>query len=176
MFNGRQIAMIGKSGSSAISKAVFINSINQDYITDAQLNADGAGFQHLVDQTQEPCFPMIPVRDPVERFRSACAQEDRTAAQEISRLERGRQSYHTKPTSSYLCSPSKLYKFPEHIKEIARDLGLDEIHKINIGETHNHTPKPVLTKEEKKKVEELYAEDLALFNLIENAGQIYYPE
>ena len=168
--------MIGKSGSSAISKAVYINSKNKNEITDAQINADGAGFQHLVDQTQEPCFPMIPVRDPIERFKSACAQEDRNADQEISRLERGRQSYHTKRTSSYLCSPSRLYKFPEHIKEIAHDLGLIEIQKINVGETHNNTPKPVLTEQQRKSVEKLYAEDLALFNSIETAGQIYYPE
>ena len=172
IFGDKQIAMIGKSGSSAIAKAIYLKLKNDDQITQQELEATGAGFQHKVLQNQDPYFPMIPVRDPVERFRSACAQEDRTAAQEISRLERGRTSYHTKKTSSYLFSPCRLYKFPEHIEEITKDLGLDNIPPMNIGE-HNNLPKPILTEEEIQKVEELYADDLELFNSIETAGQIY---
>ena len=162
--------MIGKSGSSAIAKAIYING--RDDVSEVMLLSNAPGFQHRVPQTQEANCPIIPVRDPVERFRSACAQEDRTAAQEISRLERGRTSYHTKKTSSYLFSPCRLYKFPEHIGEITKDLGLDNIPPMNIGE-HNNLPKPILTEEEIQKVEELYADDLELFNSIETAGQIY---
>ena len=164
--------MIGKSGSSAIAKAIYLKLKNDDQITQQELEATGAGFQHKVLQNQDPYFPMIPVRDPVERFRSACAQEDRTAAQEISRIERNRYSFHTKPTSAYLVEGATLYKFPEHIKEIARDLGLDEIARVNDSNSNN-SPKPILTDDEIKRVEELYADDISLYNSIENAGQIY---
>jgi len=170
MFNGQQIAMIGKSGSSAIAKAIYIDG--RDDVSEVMLLSNAPGFQHRVPQTQEANCPIIPVRDPVERFRSACAQEDRTAAQEISRIERNRYSFHTKPTSAYLVEGATLYKFPEHIKEIARDLGLDEISRVNDSNSNN-SPKPILTDKELERVEELYADDISLYNSIEKAGQIY---
>ena len=166
----KQVAIIGKSGSSAISKAIYIDG--RDDVSEVMLLSNAPGFQHRVPQTQDPYNPMIPVRDPVERFRSACAQEDRTAAQEISRIERGRYSFHTKRTSSYLVAGAALYKFPEHIEEIARDLGLDKIPRVNDSNSNN-SPKPILTEEELERVAELYADDISLYNSIENAGQIY---
>jgi hypothetical protein len=172
-FNDQQIAMIGKSGSSAIAKAIHISLSNVDEMSEEQLNSNRPGFQHLVRSTQDPHCPIIPVRDPVERFISACAQEDRTPSQEISRIERGRYSFHTKQTSSYLVAGARLYKFPEHIKEIAHDLGLNSIPSVNDGASNN-SPKPVLTSDELKRVEELYSDDLHLFNSILSAGQIYY--
>jgi len=170
IYKDKQIAMIGKSGSSAIAKAIYIDG--RDDVSEVMLLSNSPGFQNRVPQTQEANYPIIPVRDPVERFRSACAQEDRTAAQEISRIERNRYSFHTKPTSAYLVEGATLYKFPEHIKEIARDLGLDEIARVNDSNSNN-SPKPILTDKELERVEELYADDIKLFNSIENAGQIY---
>jgi len=172
IYKDKQIAMIGKSGSSAIAKAIYQHIGHVITSAESNLESNSPGWQNVVPQTQNPDRPMIPVRDPIERFRSACAQEDRTAAQEISRLERGRQSYHTKRTSSYLVEGARLYKFPEHIKEIARDLDLLGIERVNDSNSNN-SPKPILTDDEIKRVEELYADDISLYNSIENAGQIY---
>ena len=162
--------MIGKSGSSAIAKAIYIDGGGD--VSESMLLSERPIFQKLVSKTQDANRPMMPVRDPVERFTSACLQENRTPSQQIVRIELGIYTYHTKPTSAYLVEGATLYKFPEHIKEIARDLGIDKIPKVNDSLLKKRL-KPILNEEEIKRVRELYKEDLILFNSIKNSGQIY---
>lgn len=176
--NGVHVAAIGKNGSSAIGRAIHYY-LRPDYIVrSASGNADmvekvmhNPGWQALAPKTFEPINPIIPVRDPVERFRSACAQEGRTAADAIQRIQDGEISFHFKPVTDYLKVDSRLYKFPEHIAEIAAELGLDEIEEVNTSIVNNG-PKPDLTEEELEQVEAIYADDIALYESITEAGQI----
>ena len=63
-----------------------------------------------------------------------------------------------------------LFKFPEHLDELAAFLGLESIDRVNDGETNN-PPKPDLTAEQLTLVREIYADDIALYASIATAGQ-----
>jgi hypothetical protein len=177
--NGTHVAAIGKNGSSAIGRAIHYH-LNPDYVVrSASGNADmvekvmhNPGWQALAPKTFEPVNPIIPVRDPVERFRSACAQEGRTAADAIQRIQDGNVSFHFKPVTDYLKGDSRLYKFPEHIAEIATELGLNGIEEVNTSATNNG-PKPDLTEGELEQVQAIYADDIALYESITEAGQVW---
>ncbi len=180
-FNDLHIACIPKAGSSAIARAIHF-ALKPDYqIISASGNQamvdkvlHNPGWQALAPKTFEPVNPIIPVRDPVERFRSACAQEGRTADEALDLLDEGKASQHFRAQSDYLApgQDNTLYKFPDHIEELATALGLDEIPETNTSATNNG-PKPDLTPEQLERVQALYADDIALFESIEEPGQVY---
>jgi hypothetical protein len=178
-YNGIHVACIFKSGSSAIARAIHF-ALKPDYqIISASGNADmvervmhNPGWQSLAPKTFEPINPIIPVRDPVERFRSACAQEGKTAEEALNLLDEGEASTHFRKQSDFLIGDCTLYKFPEHIVALATAIGLDGIPEVNTSETNNG-PKPDLTPEQLARVEALYADDIALYESITTAGQIY---
>jgi hypothetical protein len=178
-YNGKHVAAIGKNGSSAIARAIHF-SLKPDYeVVSASGNQTmvdkvmhNPGWQALAPKTFEPIAPAIPVRDPVERFRSACAQEGKTADEAIAKIEAGEVSFHFKPASSYLKTDSTLYKFPEQLPELATWLGLAEIPEVNTSETNNG-PKPDLTPAQLTRMQEIYADDIALYASISEAGQVW---
>lgn len=177
--NGIGVAAIDKSGSSAIARAILFD-VQPDYevrsASGNQANVDRSlnhsKWQTLVSKTEDPTNPIIPVRDPVERFRSACAQEGVTAEEQLVRVEAGGFNFLTRKTSGYLRDGARLYKFPEQLDGIAAELGLDEIPSVNDSETNN-APKPDLTPEQLTRVQAIYADDIALFESITEAGQVY---
>jgi len=170
------VALIGKSGSSAISKAIQL-SLKPDYqIISVSGNAEmvskvsnSAGiWQGAVSSVENPTLPAIPVRDPIERFRSACAQEGITADEALAKIDKV--NFHFRPTSAHVTVDCVLFKFPEHLDELAAFLGLESIDRVNDGETNN-PPKPDLTAEQLTLVREIYADDIALYASIATAGQ-----
>lgn len=180
-YNEIHIACIPKTGSSAIARAIHF-ALKPDYqIISASGNQEmvdkvmhNPGWQALAPKTFEPSAPIIPVRDPVERFRSACAQEGRTADEAIAKIEAGEASQHFRSQSAYLAArqTNTLYRFPEHIDALAAALGLDDIPEVNTSETNNG-PKPDLTPEQLTRVEALYAADITLFNSITEPGTVW---
>jgi len=174
-YNGQHVAVVFKAGSSAIGRALkfalhptFTLNPNrgQEYLD--KMN-NRAGWQAGVPRANTPIETIIPVRDPVERFRSACAQEGKTADEALNAESL---SNHFRHTSEWLVDGAKLYKFPEHIDDIAIDLGLDEIASVNDSATNNG-PKPELTPTQIEAVQALYADDIALYESITEAGQVY---
>ena len=180
--NNNHVAMIPKAGSSAIARAILfaikpnyvVRSVSNDQAkVEASLNKPK--WQALIQKTDAPVNPIVPVRDPVERFRSACAQEGKTAEEALTKCEAGDFSGHFKPVTTWLITESRIYKFPEHIDDIATALGLDGIPSVNDSETNNG-PKPDLTESELARVQAIYADDIALFDSITDAGQVWvYP-
>lgn len=175
--NGVGVAAIGKSGSSAIARAILFDLEPEYEVRSASGSTDNVErslnrpkWQALVPKTQRPTQAVIPVRDPIERFRSACAQDGRTAQEQLLKVEAGEFNGHTRPTSDYLINGARLYKFPDQLAGIAAELGVDEIPAVNDSETNNG-PKPDLAEEEIARVSVVYADDIALFESIENAGQ-----
>lgn len=177
---GKAVAIVFKSGSSAIGKALAYeqypdripNFVGRDPSNDA-------GWQAYPPKDQNPSGSVIvPVRDPVERFRSACSQfriGNEVINSLLDLLEAGesvRGGNHFAPTSRWLCNENKLFKFPEHIAELAAEIGVTEIPSVNDSESNN-PPKPDLTPEQLARVEAIYADDIALFNSITEAGQVY---
>lgn len=142
--------------------------------------------RNRIPRTETPELPaLIPVRDAVERFRSACSQsriDDVDAL--LTQLETGGgdfgvnnipaiESYHFRPQSDYLYPDStvKLYKFPEHFDALGAEAGLTTpMPVVNDGDSQN-PPKPDLTAEQEARVQAIYADDITLFDSIAGAGQ-----
>jgi len=176
-YNDTDIALIGKSGSSAIGKAITLAikpyyEVRGSEENVAKINNAPGVWQGIAPKTETPANPIIPVRDPVERFRSACAQDGRTAEEQLAKVEAGDFTLHTRPTSDWLTESCRLVKFPEHVDYIAAELGLDEIPAVNDSESNNG-PKPDLTADELARVQAVYADDIALYESITEAGQAY---
>lgn len=176
-FHDKHVACVPKSGSSAIGRAIHF-ALRPNYVVrSASGNADmvdrvmrNPGWQAMAPKTDAPVNPAIPVRDPVERFRSACAQEGKTAQEAFDAIDAGTISGHFQPVTAWLQVDSKLFQFPEHIEELAAFLGLDEIPPVNESQTNNG-PKPDLTANELERVQEIYAADIAIFKSIHAPGQ-----
>lgn len=135
---------------------------------------------------------LVPVRDPVERFRSACAQTRRSAEADavLAELEnpvagtdgvRGARRHaslnvHFWPQIGYAERPEaatvRLYRFPDHLGQLAADAGLAwPLPTVNeaAGE------KPDLTPEQVSRAGAHYAADRALFAGIAAPGQPHSP-
>jgi len=179
--NGQAVAVIGKSGSSAIGKAIHLFrkphfKVLGSTPENIEKNWNGAGWQNLVSSEKNPTSPLIPVREPISRFRSACSQlkiTDVDAA--LCELEVGGKllsDFHFMPTSRWLAEgDNRLFKFPDHLPELSEDLGLDGIPPCNSAEGKGAS-KPDLSEEQQARVCEIYKDDIALFNSIENYGML----
>jgi len=109
-------------------------------------------------------------RDPVERFISACVEQEITPSRALRKLSENDINHHFLPTSDWLVDGCKLYKFEEHLQDAVKDLGLTwPMVKIS----GKKIKKPKLTKEQIKKIESFYAKDVALYKSIKKAGQIW---
>lgn len=175
--NETKISCIGKSGSTAIGKAI-LQELYPDKIP-VMLGADAsnaAGWQAFVPKVEEPDTAIVVVRDAVERFRSACSQVRRQddVDEVLSDLESGGklcENYHFKKSSDYLVENTALFKFPDHIADLARAIGLTDIPAVN--DNSNNPLKPELTQDQTERVSAYYADDIALFNSITQAGMSY---
>lgn len=175
---GVRVAVVLKSGSSSIAKAII--DTHYPELSEAQMPisypADGLqgnrpGWQGVCPKTEEPAT-IVPVRDPVERFRSALAQIGRQDVDVVlDELEDGGAvNPHLFSTSRHVVETCALYRFPEHVAELAVALGVPELENINESLTHNG-PKPDLTPEQLARVQAIYAEDIELYESITEAGQ-----
>lgn len=113
------------------------------------------GTVHGTDKATKPIFALI--RHPVERYRSALAKgvKDESLGN------------HFKPQVDLLTGHQfKAYKFPEHLAQFGQDTGL------NVGWINQSQHKPELTEAQTGSVLKDYAEDLKLFNSIEQPGKL----
>lgn len=121
---------------------------------------------------------VLPVREPVSRFMSACAQsnlgqEDMNAV--LDSLESGTILQRTRPINvkenehfrfQYLLQQNEthLFKFPDHLEELANLVGLEwPLPKVN---ERGLRREPTLLSSQLLRVEEYYARDIELFNSI----------
>lgn len=115
------------------------------------------------------------IRDPVDRFKSACAQlevsdiDDQLDA--LESLEPHGWDIHFSRQSLSCGNGTRLYLFEKHLQDLAVDFGLGEIPEIIPQGGFN--PKPTLTTEQEIRVRELYAEDIKLHASITQPGQVY---
>lgn len=184
-YEGTDIAMIGKAGSSSIGRAVtglqqpgfaVVSSSGDAAVVERIMNGPG-GWQAAARKVALPENPIIPVRDPVERFRSACAQMRRAGdvdvvLDEIAAGGRLAENFHFRPTCDWLPvgEECRLVRFPDDADFIALALGLDELPVVNAG-IENHLVKPELTAAQVARVLDIYAADAALYAGIEWPGQ-----
>lgn len=186
------IAEIGKGGSSAIGQAVLHTFLPEKVPVWGgadPMNTPSSWGRDRVTRTETPDgIVLVPVREPVERFRSACAQTRITDVDDLLTkienqahlgtsyvIERGitwDKHFHFRPTVDYTVDLTvKLYKFPEQIDELAAEAGLPVPLPTVNDSNSNNPPKPDLTASQLARVEAIYADDIALYNSITTAGQ-----
>jgi len=167
-------AAVLKAASASILLAIIQKYYK--YISDLR-NKDNLNMRRLhefaprLKRNQiEGKYVILISRDPVERFRSACVEAEKTVEDAISELGTQKMNQHFVPTSAWLIDGCKLYKFEEHLEDAVRELGLDwPMHDVKGKEK----PKPVLTKKQIEAVKLFYAADISLHKSIKKAGQIW---
>jgi hypothetical protein len=191
--NGKAVAMIPKVGTSTLARAIIRDRYPEieDLLQNRTHYPAGGGPDNLRLQGMCPKAAsldgktlLVPVRDPVERFRSACAQMGWGSRVEAVLDELENPMDGSKPTEradanphfcgqtmfadARLAAAVKLYRFPDHLEVLAAEAGLAlPLPTINDA---NGT-KPDLTPAQLARVEAIYADDIALFADIETAGQ-----
>jgi hypothetical protein len=170
------IAFNRKVGSSAIALALF-NRLPENEKPTIAFAQDGkeenrAGWQAVAPKIKDPATVLLLVRDPIERFRSACAQIRRTDVDYILTAMEGGDlvNPHFLPQSQLMINTTKLYRFPDDLEALATEAGLSwPLPTINESEG----TKPILTEEQTTRLHAVYADDIALYESITEPGQVW---
>lgn len=141
-------------------------------------NADNWRWHGTCPRGRDNAVPaLLVVRDPVEKFRSACAEARienvDTLLDELATGEN--RNIHFTPQSRFLSEGRelRLYRFETDLEQLASDAGL-EWPLPQIGPAgHNGAEKPDLTADQVARVEALYADDISLHKSIKTPGQVY---
>ena len=135
-------------------------------------SVDSKRWHYKLPRTEEPTSNVVLiVRDPVERFRSACAETFTTDVDALlAKIESGeRYANPFWPTSRLLKGTVQLYRFESDLDDAATALGLTlPLPDIDGG----NGEKPDLTPDQLTRVQSIYADDIALFESITEAGQV----
>jgi hypothetical protein len=171
----KYLALNLKSATSslirAISKAHYPDledtlENNSSYPTG--VTSEGIRLHAFLDKTETPeGIVVLVVRDPIERFRSACAETGKTAEEALS--EQGQKNSHFWPTTRLLIDGIKLYRFESDLDEVATELGLP----LPLPNISSNGQKPDLTPEQIARVQAIYSDDIALHESITEAGQVW---
>lgn len=122
---------------------------------------------------QERPHVVVALRDPVERFRSACAE---SAITDVDAILNGLETdgfgrnVHFWPQSRLVEEGYRLYRFPDYLDKMAEDLGL-ALPLPNVPT--RGIEKPVLSPEQEGRILSIYAEDRKLFDYTTRAGKPY---
>ena len=158
--NGSVIPFIPKCGLASTAGSIFFHQkkikVHNFKLTRPVLNHDN-----------KPA--LAPIRDAVERFKSAVYQVNRgdqsiTVNEILDGLEAGTyRNQHFQSQTDILkgcegCKSVKLYRFPEDFQQMLTDGGLDPLSEHR----NKSTDKPELTEEQEARVRALYADDIAL--------------
>jgi len=184
------IAVLGKCGSTAISRALARDVFPEHGEETKKRSRENGGMTlgeviGLVKELQEerevqvanvdrsPPHAtteelhgkriLVPVRDPLERFLSACAQEQLDPAFVLNDLERGghlTEDFHFRPAADYTRLPGAVpFRFPEDLEWMCAEVGIH-----SLGQDNKHNPdrslKPILSDEQIARVEAYYDQDL----------------
>ena len=163
--NGRRFALVARSGSySIIWQALPVEKRVPDNSRAPggrwhPINAAGTSASPLADN--EPAEGLCcMVRDPVERFLSACARQGVSIDEGLTRQD---SDVHFWPLAhmGLLAQGVTHFRFPDQLDACAEWLGLA----TPVPQTNDEpeAAKPVLTPEEEARVREIYAADIALW-------------
>lgn len=163
--NGRRFALVARSGSYSIVWQALPEGNRIPDNTHAPrgrwhpINAAGIIASPLA--TDEPANGLCcMVRDPVERFRSACARQGVSVAEG---LDRQYSDVHFWSLSSMglLEQGMTYFRFPDQLDDCAEWLGLE----IPVPQTNDEqeSSKPTLTQEQENIVRQIYADDILLW-------------
>lgn len=165
--NGRRFAIVARSGSYTICW--------QSLPPELQTVPAGSTRWHPIsvapgkgplERDEPPVGLCCMVRDPIERFRSSCARQQLTVEQGLKQTEG---DVHFWPLShmGLIQEGVQYFRFPDQLNACAEWLGLPTpVPQLNAEADEG---KPVLTAEQEAAVRELYADDVALWELLQPA-------
>lgn len=180
--NGLFITNNGKVGTTSIGAAIsgglrILGGVDNEHVRNLPFMRGNAP-----SVTRATDTVLMPVREPVARFLSGMQQEALTDIDALLALLNNPESdkldtYHFRPQHISLQNGqgTRLYKFPEHLEQLAADAELDyPLPKINDGSL-KPTPVPVPTDVQRAAILDLYRADADLFTSITEAGQQVGP-
>lgn len=158
--NGKKFALVPRSGSySIIWQALPISLRNPEgerwHPINATTNTIGSPLNS--DDISDLCCL---VRDPVERFRSACARQQKTVEEGLELIEKD-VHFWTLESMGLLAEEINHFRFPDQIDDCAQWLGLET--PVPILNEELEEDKPVLTEEQKILIREAYSSDVELW-------------
>lgn len=167
------VARIGKVGSSALGRAI-VHHHYPELLAPTEKDTDG---QHqLMQADPNPPFitpddlrggrikAIIPIRDVVERFRSACGEVRLPPDEALDKLENtdfGDVDFHFKPALRWVSGTGIVLRFPEDLELLCELTGLPDIPRHNTAEQRK-LEKPDLDVYQVGRVLEFYAQDQVL--------------
>jgi hypothetical protein len=173
------VAFVERNGSAALARGI-IKTFYPELETKIQNGKYPAGkgpdntlWQGIISVTSEPIHPVLMVvRNPLDRFVSACVFSKISPDDALTSLESGNKTPGTfRKQSDYLtvAKDIELYRFPDGLNVIAAKLGFSELLVVNVTDA---SAKPKLTPEQEKRVLAYYADDAALYASVQFAGQV----
>jgi hypothetical protein len=131
----------------------------------------------LADPKDRP-VTLLAVRDPVEKFRSACVESKVSDVDaKLTELETNgfTRDVHFWAQSRLLeGNEIKLYRFPSDLDALATEAGLS-LPLPDIDGGNDSGTKPTLTSKQLERVQAIYADDIALYESITEVGQAFAP-
>jgi hypothetical protein len=162
--NDRRFAIVPRSGSYAIVWQAIPTSARTPSDGWHPINAttDTIGSPLQADEPAEGLCCLV--RDPVERFRSACARQGVSVEEGLARRDAD-VHFWTLDSMGLLAEGVDHFAFPAQIDACAEWLGLETpVPQLN-GEPEE--AKPVLTAEQEAAVRAAYAADIALWESLQ---------
>jgi hypothetical protein len=159
-YNGRRFALVTRSGSySIIWQAIPEDSrIPNEGWHPINATTNTIGSPLAIDEPAEGLCCMV--RDPVERFRSACARQNVTVEQGLELFETD-VHFWSLSYMGLLTEGVTHFRFPDQINDCLEWLGLPTpVPQLN---EEAEELKPTLTPEQEARVREIYADDIVLW-------------
>lgn len=163
--NGRRFALVARSGSYAIIWQAIPEALRTPREGWHPINAttDNIGSPLQVDEPAEGLCCLV--RDPVDRFRSACARQGVSVEDGLS-LQNSDVHFWTLESMGLLVEGVTHFRFSDQIDACAEWLGLENpVPQLNAEPEEN---KPTLTPEQEAAVREAYSADVALWESLQS--------
>lgn len=158
--NSRRFALVARSGSYAIIWQAIPPSDRTPGDGWHPINAttNTIGSPLAADETADGLCCLV--RDPVERFRSACARQKVTPEEGLARMESD-VHFWTLDSMGLLADGVTHFRFPDEIDACAEWLGLEvPVPQLN---AESEAGKPTLTASQEAAIRTAYAADIALW-------------
>jgi hypothetical protein len=163
IYNNKALVLVARSGSYSLMLSMLPKSRElcmAEYTSDQRWHP----IMHLRGHDLRNGLPPQPaacmVRDPIERFRSACARQNKTVEEGLG-LRDSDVHFWSLKDMGLLESGVTYFRFPDQINDCAEWLGLPTPVPQDNEETEEL--KPVLAAEELTAIRLAYADDIALY-------------
>lgn len=158
--NGRRFALVARSGSYTTIWQALPPQDREPSPGWHPIHATTGTIGDTLQPEELPDGLCCLVRDPVERFRSACARQQVTVEEGLARTE---SDVHFWPLEfmGLLENGVTYFRFPDQLDACAEWLGLETpVPQLN---EEPESSKPKLTPEQEQQVRQTYAADIALW-------------